>query len=394
MPIFREIVPDLRLRGARRNLPILYSMAFLQGLVFYAPIATLYRTSRGLTLAQLAVTESVMALASLAMELPWGILADRIGYRRTMILCSGLYFASKVVFWQAYGFGMFLLERLLLAVTFAGLSGVDSSMLYLSCPQGESQRAFGVYNACGAAGMVCATVGYIAFVGEEYSRAAFATMVCYGLAFTLSLGLCDVQHAAADRPRQSVRGFLALLRQTLRARGFLAALLGCALYSECVHTITTFLNQPQYLRCGLSVQGIGWAYLALNALDLCGAWSHKLTARLGRRKLVMLVFGLSAAACATLAFTRSAAASFGMFALLAALSSVLAPLVSELQNRQVTTADRATQLSIYALCSDFAMAGADYALCAVADRSLTAAFVLCAILCVLGVAGGGARAAR
>jgi hypothetical protein len=78
-----------------------------------------------------------------------------------------------------------------------------------------------------------------------------------------------------------------------------------------------------------------------------------------------------------------------MFALLAALGSVLAPLVSELQNRQVATADRATQLSIYALCSDLAMAGADYILCAAADRSLTMAFVLCAILCVLCAAGGG-----
>jgi predicted MFS family arabinose efflux permease len=155
----------------------------------------------------------------------------------------------------------------------------------------------------------------------------------------------------------------------------------------------TFLNQPQYLRCGLSVQGIGWAYLALNAVGLCGVWSHKLTARLGRRRLAVLVFGLSAAACATLALTRSAAVSFGMFALLAALGSVLAPLVSELQNRQVATADRATQLSIYALCSDLAMAGADYILCAAADRSLTMAFVLCAILCVL-CAAGGARSAH
>jgi predicted MFS family arabinose efflux permease len=257
-------------------------------------------------------------------------------------------------------------------------------MLYLSCPAGESQRAFGVYNACGTAGMVCATLGYIAFVGERYSRAAFATMVCYGLAFGLSLGLCDVLPQAADRPRQSVRGFLALLRQTLQARGFLAALLGCALYSECVHMATTFLNQPQYLRCGLSVQKIGWAYLALNAVGLCGAWSQQLTARLGRQRLVALVFGLSAAACAALALTHSAAVSFGAFVLLTALGSVLAPLASELQNRQVATADRATQLSIYALCSDLAMAGADYGLCAIADRSLPGAFTLCAVFCVLG----------
>lgn len=55
MPIFQK-----QGTGApvRRNLYLMYSIAFLQGLVFYAPISMLYRQARGLTLAQLAVTET------------------------------------------------------------------------------------------------------------------------------------------------------------------------------------------------------------------------------------------------------------------------------------------------------------------------------------------------
>ena len=95
--------------NSRRNLPVLYAIALLQGMVFYAPIASLYRQAAGLSLSQIALIESASYLFCLAMELPWGMLADRIGYRRTMIACCGLYFLSKLVFWRAEGFSAFLL---------------------------------------------------------------------------------------------------------------------------------------------------------------------------------------------------------------------------------------------------------------------------------------------
>ena len=41
-----------------------------------------------------------------------GYLCDRLGYKKTMMSCYGIYLLSKIVFYQAYGFSMFLLERL------------------------------------------------------------------------------------------------------------------------------------------------------------------------------------------------------------------------------------------------------------------------------------------
>ena len=88
----------------KRNIHILYAVAFLQGMVFYALVASLYRQARGLTLGQIALLESISFLIQLAMELPWGVLADRIGYKKTMVVGCGVFALSKLVLWQADSF--------------------------------------------------------------------------------------------------------------------------------------------------------------------------------------------------------------------------------------------------------------------------------------------------
>ena len=59
----------------------MYAISLLQGMVFYAPIATLYRTAQGVTISQIALIESISLILSLLFEVPWGVLADRIGYK-------------------------------------------------------------------------------------------------------------------------------------------------------------------------------------------------------------------------------------------------------------------------------------------------------------------------
>lgn len=114
----------------KKNIYLMYTIAFLQGLVFYGPIATLYREARGLSVFQITLIESISLFLCILLEIPWGVIADKIGYRRTMIFCSTLYFVSKVIFWKAASFLFFLLERLLLSVVLAGFSGVDTSIFF------------------------------------------------------------------------------------------------------------------------------------------------------------------------------------------------------------------------------------------------------------------------
>ena len=71
----------------KKNLYIMYAIAFLQGMVFYGPIATLYRQAQGISVFQITVIESISLALCILLEIPWGIVADKIGYKKTMIFC-------------------------------------------------------------------------------------------------------------------------------------------------------------------------------------------------------------------------------------------------------------------------------------------------------------------
>lgn len=80
------------MKQLNRNRFCLYAISFLWGMVFYGPIATLYRQQAGISVFQITLIESISLVVMMGMEVPWGMIADRIGYRKTMIICTVLYF--------------------------------------------------------------------------------------------------------------------------------------------------------------------------------------------------------------------------------------------------------------------------------------------------------------
>ena len=120
--------------------------SFFSGMVFYAPIATYYRQARGVDILGISVIESISLVFGLLMEVPWGYFADRIGYRKTLVVSSFVLFSSRIVFWRAYSFPVFLAERLLLSFANAAMSGVDNA--YLSKIDNR-QASYGLYQASG-----------------------------------------------------------------------------------------------------------------------------------------------------------------------------------------------------------------------------------------------------
>ena len=369
-----------------RNIRLMYAIALLQGMVFYAPVASLYRQAAGLSLSQIALIEGISYLLCLAMELPWGMLADRIGYRRTMIVCCGFYLLSKIVFWQASDFAAFLLERVALSIALAGLSGVDESVLFLSCGGENSQRVFGRYDAFGTAGLMLSAGAYAAFIGKDYRLAALATAAAYALALLLAIGLAEVRPAEV-KTASAPADFAGLLRQTLRRRRLLFFLLTFALFREAVQTATVWLNQNQYLRSGMSDAAIGWAYGIVASMRLAGALSQRLTRALGERRFAAVHFAAAAAGCMLLCFVRTPGLSVLCVGCIALSGAQLEPLTASILNRRAGAARRATQLSVFALLQNSAAAGASVALGRAADRALNAALILCAVLCLLGLAG-------
>lgn len=376
----------------KRNVYIMYAISLLQGMVFYAPIATLYRTAQGLSVFQITLTESLFFILCLVIEIPWGIIADKIGYKKTMVFCCGLYFVSKIVFWQASGFIWFLLERIILGIVFAGLSGVDTSILYLSCEEGESQKSFGIYNSLGTIGLLISAIIYSTCIKENYKLAGFLTVISYGISMVMSLYLVEVKkqenkHCKKDKLKKSIVDYVEEsckeIRKIIRNKKLLYLLIAVAFISETCHVVTVFLNQLKYESCGLSASVIGYVYVIATIVSLCGVFSDFVTKKAGEQGIGKLIIYIVTISCLLLAFTQKAGVSIISILLLQISNSIFQPLQLELQNRQVSTKNRATVLSINAMFIDCISIVINLILGYIAQINLTIAFLFGAGICFL-----------
>ena len=363
----------------KKNIPLLCVITFLQGMVFYASVATLYREAAGLSMLEIGTIEAVNLALSMALEVPWGWLADRIGYRKTMIACNALFLVTKIIFWQAEGFAGFLAERVLLAVVLSGLSGVDSSMLYLSAPPEENQRNEGWCQAVGEAGLLLSALLYTAFLSGQYRAAALWTMIAYGLAAVLTFFLAEVR---PEEERRQKRSMLALAREHFRAPGMILLVLCCTLAGETMHCITVFFNQKQYVRCGMSDWMIGVAFLVMTLAGLCGPLSHRITKRLGRKRMGLGILVTAALCAGVLAVTGSGLLSVVLITMISAAGALFSPLVGSMENEMIRTPDRATAMSLNAIVGGSLAVPMELGLNGMADVSIPGTMILCAVLCV------------
>lgn len=368
----------------KRNVYFMYAISFFQGMVFYSSITTLYRQAAGLSIFQITMIESISLVLSFAFEIPWGVLADRIGYKRTIIVCNILFFISKIIFWQSQSFADFLLERVLMAIVISGLSGVDTSILYLSCDDEDSQRAFGIYEGLGTTGLLSAAAIYMILIEENYRAAGFLTVISYGIAAILSLGLTEVK-AVQKGEKVSFGHSLTILKETLFNRSLLFLIAGIALLSEVHQTITVFFNQLQYTKAGMSIRLISCVYILMTLLGLVSVFSVSLTKKLKPRLFGAMLFIICSCSCFMLAFTENPFVSVVGVLLIRICLSLMSPLGIELQNKAITTTDRATALSMSTLIMDLLAVITNLVFGKLAEFDLSSAMCFGGFLCILGL---------
>lgn len=368
----------------KKNIYLMYIMALLQGMVFYGPIATLYRQMAGVTIFQITIMESISLALCVVLEEPWGIVADKIGYRKTMIFCSVLYLISKVVFWRANGFLGFLMERIMLSVIIAGLSGVETSVLYLSSEKEEAQSVMGIYDNLLTVGLLIAAGVYSLMIKENYRLAGLLTVISYGIAAIVSFFLTEVT-SPEEQKAPSAKEFAEILQLILMNKYMIFLLIGIALFNETHQTITVFLNQLKYIQCGWTDWQIGIIYILVTVVGLFGGLSSRLTKKVGVGHCGNLLFMSAIVSCLLLAVTTSKVLAVAAIGLLRISSSLFQPLHNNLQNRQIQTGNRATELSVNAVIMDGIAIATNVIFGKLAEMNLSVSMSAGALFCFAGL---------
>ena len=163
----------------KKNIYLMYAIGLLQGMVFYGPIATLYRQAQGVTVFQITLIESISLALCIALEVPWGYLADR--HPPGMIAIFSSLLTAGFMFSLTFAHSMFFLFAARFAMIFAS-SGLDPALQIWLCrktiPQtrglifgwAASARSFGWFVAPLIGGIVTKFLGirYLFVVGPVF----------------------------------------------------------------------------------------------------------------------------------------------------------------------------------------------------------------------------------
>ena len=178
--------------------------------------------------------------------------------------------------------------------------------------------------------------------------------------------------------------FLTCLKEVVSDKRFLLLLVGMAFLAETNQTITVFLNQLKYEACGIAPANMGYIYILVTVGGMAGVCSAGFTRKIGMKWFALLLFGAASVSCMILALTGSGVLAVGGVVLLRLSASLFVPLQTEIQNRHVKAADRATVLSIYAVLAEGTGIVTNLLFGAAAQAALPAAMFCGAGMCALG----------
>lgn len=112
-----------------KNLLYLKLIDLLNGLVFYAPVALLLRTSKGITIPQFFSLQIILYLTICFAEIPCGLITDRIRYKNTIVLAMGLMTQARLQFIYADSYYIFAIEAILEGIAISFMSGTMNTYI-------------------------------------------------------------------------------------------------------------------------------------------------------------------------------------------------------------------------------------------------------------------------
>ena len=364
-----------------KNVYIMYAIMFLQGFVFYGPVATLFRQARGISMSEILFIEAISWIGMILLEVPWGWIADRIGYKKVLIIVNGLFFISKIVFHFANSFSLFLVERLMLSVIISGLSGCDQALIYQSIERKDAQHVFAKYSFFGTLGFVLASVLSSIMVQESLALTSWSTIFPYLLAFIITFFLVDV-----PRDEQDKVNVTASVKEAFSKKHMIYFVIAIAMFVEVGQVITVFLNQLKYIEIGLLPASFGIIVLMIQVIRLFAPKTVRITHSLGSKKTLIGIGSIITLSSLMLALTNNEFSAIAFVGIIAFVGAVLVPIEQKIKNEAISDKNRATCLSIYSMLGGLFAAVGNVAIGKITDSiSLEAGLIACAMMALSGV---------
>lgn len=332
-------------------------VCFLNGLVFFAPIALLVRTQAGVSEHIFFLLQALLSGVIFLGEIPTGLITDKIGYRKSLILAQILLLTARSLLLGAFlshSVWLFVAEAVVEGIAACFTSGTGSAYLYnLYGEEGYLAKTTHAGNF-GTAGFIISTVAYagiykVSGITGLLAATAAADLGSVVMAFSLDKEEKNQRVSGKEKEQTSIGSSLSILRHP-KAILFVAAL---SIFSI-AWLLINFFYVEKMAACGLPVEWLSAVILIYSAVQMLSEpILEKLSSGAKKRDKRMLMAVTSiVAGVAFLAFgmANQVALILPLMCILPLLLNLPEYLLSELENQFVDESghadNRAATLSV------------------------------------------------
>lgn len=328
-------------------------VCFLNGLVFFAPVALLVRTQAGVSEHVFFILQALLSGVIFLGEIPTGFITDKIGYRKSLILAQVLLLGARSLLLAAFvsrSLALFVVEAVVEGIAACFTSGTGSAYLYdLYGENGYLVKTAHAENF-GTAGFIISTVAYAGIYKISGMEGLLITTVVMDIiAVVCSFFLRSESSKTVIADRKEVQ-ILAVFKNK---KAFLFVI-SLAIFSI-AWLLINFFYVEKLENCGLPVEWMSLIILSYSAVQMLaepilGKLSDGKNGKSGREKLPAVTAAAAGVAFLLFGVVKFRAAVLLLMLILPLLLNLPEYLLMDLENQFVDEAEcgsqRAATLSV------------------------------------------------
>ena len=328
-------------------------VCFLNGLVFFAPVALLVRTQAGVSEHIFFLLQALLSGVIFLGEIPTGFITDKIGYRKSLIWAQVLLFGARSLLLAAFvsrSLALFVVEAVVEGIAACFTSGTGSAYLYALYGENGYLAKTAHAGNFGTAGFIISTVAYAGIYKiSGMEGLLITTVVANATAVVCSFFLRSESSKTVIADRKEVQ-ILAVFKNK---KAFLFVI-SLAIFSI-AWLLINFFYVEKLENCGLPVEWMSLIILIYSAVQmLAEPILEKLSVgkngKSGRKKLLAVTAVTAGVAFLLFGVIKLRAAVLLLMLILPLLLNLPEYLLMDLENQFVDEAEcgsqRAATLSV------------------------------------------------
>ena len=319
------------------------------GFDFYVPVSAFFLESRGLSLTDIFMLESILVASILVAEIPAGVIGDRFDRRR--LVCAGFVFnaIAEILFAAGTNFSIYALSFVMSGLSIAMLTGVQDAYIYDSLGDDADAKAVGAWGHLSALMLTAGVTGSV--VGSALGSIDISLPALLSAAMAVVAAVCVAflpQQNPKTHDKHPETSWVSLkigVKLLFTSPLLLYVAVGSSASFALFNAVYT-LNQPLFAAQDVPIAT--WGVIAGAGQLLAAGYNYaagRIEKRVGRKTALLLAMGYGAAGFCLMAVPHVLAVVSGFLLVVVGIHA-RGPITSAVTNKLIPAHRRATVLNV------------------------------------------------